>query len=134
MLNLVLNSIIGLCLLIIVIVYFIVNNKPDIKDSDEKNNPKYESCKYKDDDGEIRIREECIMECEHEEPYVITYNRYNEYEEGETLVELIQLNQEGEEEITYHYVPNIVSEIEEVEAIYTFPPCNRFCDTCSYMV
>ena len=133
MLNLILNSIIGLSLLIIVIVYFIINNKPDVTELDEKINPKYEPCKYVDEDGKINIKEECIMECEYQEPYVLTYNLYNEYEEGETLVELIQLNQEGEEEIIYHYIPNIVSEVEEVETTYTFPPCNRFCDTCSYL-
>lgn len=131
--NLITNIIIGICFIIILIFYFYVNSKPNIITVDPGIEFEYVSCKYIED-GEIKVRDECIIECEEHGSFEVVNSFLREREEGETLHSRMEINQEGEEETFYYYLPNMIYEYQEEVSIHTFPPCNRFCDGCTVLI
>lgn len=132
--NFITNIIIVVCIILILMVYFYSRYTGEITVNDIGPDLEYVSCKYVEE-GETKIREECIFECESEDTeFEVINNYFREIEEGETLKVRFSINSEGEEEETYYYEPNYIYEQEEVVTRYSLPPCNNFCEKCNILV
>ena len=133
-LNLIILITIIVCVLIIALLYFYIGYQEDIVYNNNDSELSYISCKSFDrENGVSKIHDDCIIECEEQDAYTEILNTYREVEEGETLIEVFYINQNSESDSFTRYVPNMVYELEENIITHTFPPCNRFCDTCSIL-
>ena len=128
--NLITNIIIVICIIVVIIVYLIINNTKDIT---VNNDIKYNE-ENQNGDIVVKIRDECILECDNQGPFQIRNPIRTEREEGETLEKIYTFLEDGETEVTNYYKPNIIIEYNEEEVTtYTLPPCQHFLHNASIL-
>tara|TARA_E500000178_G_scaffold338997_1_gene379929 strand:- start:204 stop:611 length:408 start_codon:yes stop_codon:yes gene_type:complete len=123
-------------LVVITGVTIFINYQSDIKENDiniRDLSRKY--CRYIQN-GEAKIRDECIEECEEKgSAYTVYENVYVPRVVGSKTVRQPYLDQDGITWLSRNVVvDDIVQELQETATTYTFPPeCNKFCANCSYL-
>jgi hypothetical protein len=127
--------IIGISFFIIIILVIYVNYKPFV--TYDNGELKWISCKELkfDEEGKLgtHINENCIMECEEQGEFEFRDIIFHEVQEGEETLERNIINSDGEIIGTQSYtVPRMVTTSEEIVTTRTYPPCDRFCDTCGF--
>ena len=105
---------------------------PNINVDETVNDLVRKSCKYSESDSMNNIRDECKMECEEQGEYIIYADNYIERQEG-TIDRIYYILVDGEFEERVIQAPNIIYELQETATTFTYPPCDRFCESCSYL-